>query len=153
MRSPRGRLGVTAAWAARRLCLQARGKLHKAILQHILGGSVADTLKAALVSTQAALAGLQPDACAEEGRPRAETAGGPGLALVLGHTLILHLPGSWAARCGGGDEAAAAVAAAVLPGLRSLYVGRAALAAPLGARLTSGPTLHLLDQRPVAVPV
>lgn len=139
------------AWAASCAPLQARGKLHKAILQHILGGSVADTLKAALVSTQAALAALGP-LRSGDGGAGADAMGGPGVALALGHSLVLHLPGSWVARWSGSDDAAAAAAAAVLPGLRSLYVGRVALAAPLGARLTAGPTLHLFDQRPVAVP-
>lgn len=129
--------------------LQGRGKLHKAILVHVLGGSLADVMKAAVVSTHAALAGLGPSCGPRGDSPGAQQPQGPQVALVLGHSIVLHLPSAFLAAHGGSPGAAsAAVGAAVLPGLRSLYVGRATLSVPLGARLMAGPSLHLFDQQP-----
>ena len=152
----------TGAISCRPLCspAQARGKLHKAALQFALEGSAVDVLKAALVSTAAALAGLGTQA----GGGGQRVAGGvparrpepeperPSVALVLGHSLVLCLPGAFIAAAHGGDAgaAAAAVAGAVQRGLARLRVGRAQLAAPLPAAFTAGRTLHLLDQLPVA---
>lgn len=124
---------------------QGRGKLHKAILQHVLEGSVADVLRAALVSTRGALAAI-PTTGAGQQQQQAQAQEKPEVVLVLGHSLVLRLPAACTATLGGTGAAASAVAAAVERGLRSLYIGRALLAAPLAAVVTAGPSLHLWDQ-------
>lgn len=130
--------------------VQARSKLHKAALQFALEGSAADVLKAALVSTAAALKGLGARAGGvQAARPEPEQ---PGVALVLGHSLVLHLPGAFiaAAHCGDASAAAAAVAGVVQRSLACVRVGCGQLAAPLPAAFTASRTLHPLDQLPVA---
>lgn len=142
---------------------QARGKLHKAALQFALEGSAIDLLKAALASTAAALASLDARAGSSGGRSGpAQIAAGrlqaqqqpewPEVVLVLGHSLVVHLPGQYITGAHGGDggAAAAAVAGAVQGALGRMRVGRAQLAAPPAAVFTAGRTLHLLDQVLVA---
>ena len=130
---------------------QGRGKLHRAILLHMLGGSLADVHKAALVSTHAALGALgAASAAAPPGGASACMQQRPEVAMVLGSSIVVLLPAAFtAAHAGGGAAAAGAVAAAVRGGLGSLYVGRAQLAAPPAAVITVGRTLHPLDQQPV----
>ena len=114
-----------------------------------------DVLKAALASIAAALAGLpalvdgSSDQRAAARTPRTER---PEVVLVLGHSLVVHLPGQYIAAAHGSDggTAAAAVAGAVQQALAHLCVGRTKLAAPPVAAFTAGRTLHLLDQAPVA---
>lgn len=137
--------------------LQARGKLHKAALQFALEGSATDVIKAALASTAAALASLDAQAGSTgaqrtTGRAQMRQPEWPEVVLVLGHSLVVHLPGQYIAAAHGGDggAAAATVAGAVQRALSHLRVGPARLAAPLAAAFTAGRTLYLLDQMPVA---
>ena len=148
--------GLIIGWLRPLRCphvAQARGKLHKAVLQHILEGSLADVMKAALVCTHTALRRARLPG--RSGAPPHDAQ----VALVVGHSIVVHVPaalpgGQGACRQAGtaAADAAAAFAAAVLPGLRSLYVGRASLSAPPGVRLTAGPSLHLYHQQPVRLP-
>jgi hypothetical protein len=147
---------------------------------------VADVLKAALVSTQAALNSLASSTASAAAAATDTSAGGaqtgaggaavaasaaalattgaslqrglqqqapqepPEVMAVMGQTLVLHLPPAFIAALGGPQAAARAAAAAVQGGLQGLYVGRAQLAAPLGASFTAGRTLHPLELLPVA---
>ena len=129
---------------------QGRGKLHRAILLHMLGGSLADVLKAALVCTHASLGALPAASARAPPGSASSMQQRPEVALVLGHSIVVLLPPAFtAAHSGGAAAAAGAVAAAVRRGLGSLYVGRAQLAAPPAAAITVGRTLHPLDQQPV----
>lgn len=141
--------------------LQARGKLHKVALQFALEGSVTDLLKAALAATGAALAGLSAPAGSGAGaggalreprRADAASSQRPELVLVLGHSLVVHLPCQYIAAAHASDTsaAAAAVAGAVQQALSRMCVGRAKLAAAPAAVFTAGRTLHPIDQVPVA---
>lgn len=148
--------------------MQGRGKLHKAILQHVLAGSLADVTKAALVAVHAALASLgqQASAAAGAAAPAARSREqqqqqqrdwlrqqeGPGIVLVLGSSMAVHLPAGFVAGHGGGMAAAGAAAAAVQHALRSLRIGRTQLAVPLAAACSAGPSLHPLARQPVLVP-
>lgn len=107
--------------------LQAKGRLHKAVLAYILAGSQADLINAALAAAHAALSSQAAWAAG---------AAPPTLALVLGQCLVV--------RCGAADVPAAA---ALLSGaLQELRLGRQRLRAPLRVRVSAGPTLHALHQ-------
>ena len=138
--------------------LQARGKLHKAIMQHILEGSVADVVKAAVVATHSALAAARAPAAGSGtcsgGAPHQaplQQRERPEVVLALGHSIVVRMPYSYIAAEHDGNAAAAStwVAAAVQRGLRHMRVGRALLAAPPTAVCTAGATLQHWDQRPV----
>lgn len=150
--------------------LQGRGKLHKAILLHMLAGSLADVATAAFVASHAALGTLtaQPDVAAAavpvSGKlPAPQQAGQvqqhteppqqqhrPALALAVGCTLVVHMPHAYLASHGNdATRAAACVAASLQQALLALQVGGTRLAVPLPAAFAVGRSLHPLALRPV----
>eukprot|EP00887_Chlorella_sp_A99_P004871 scaffold4.g4871.t1 len=150
---------VTLAGRHRMLALppqpdpMALGKLHKAALQHALGGSVADVTKAAFVALSTALRSLHAstpppapqqdaEAPAADGAAQCEQRASSAIALVLGACLVV--------RCGAKEDVAAA-ATAVRRAVAQLRVGGRVLDAPVAARITAGPSLHPLHQAPLAV--
>lgn len=122
--------------------MQGRGRIHKAMFQWALGGSVADITKAVLVAVQtacdAAPVSSGGDNSSASGGGSGEGISGqlPHVVLVWGANLVVLVPA---------EASVYSVAAGVRSALAHLAVGGRQLAVP--GCLSAGRSLHFLSQQ------
>lgn len=115
------------------MCVQVKRNMAKATMAHVLGGSVADMTKAALVAVTAALANADADASFSAVQLASH------VAIVHGRTIVARVQ----------QQKVRAVAEAVRLVTAALPVGGQRLAVPLSVRLSEGCTMHPTHQRAV----